>query len=60
MRHTLEDEKGGRGRGSDNKKRLYLEYLSEWKSKNVNYVSAKTLMKKIITNTDKGSSLLHR
>ena len=22
-------KKGGRGRGSDNKKRLYLEYLSE-------------------------------
>ena len=62
-------KKGGRGKGSDNKKIVFgiLERggkvkttLDVVKTIIVNDVSAKTLMKKIITNTNKGLSLLHR
>jgi transposase-like protein len=63
MRHTLGGLKEeGRGRGSDNKKIVFgiLERGGKVKTIIVNDVSAKKLMKKMIANTDKGSSLLHR
>lgn len=55
-------KKGKRGKGSSNKKIVFgiLERGGKVKTIIVNDVSAKTLMKKIITNTDKRLSLLHR
>jgi transposase len=49
-------KKGGRGRGSSNKKIVFgiLERGGKVKTIIINDVSAKTLMKKIITNTNKG------